>query len=78
MNQPTDIPAGKYFTIAQIAEMQNVIIRTVHQWIEKEWLIALQIPGLGYIINEDDLKKFLDMPRPQRGYPKGKPRKSIA
>jgi hypothetical protein len=75
MTEPTYIPEGKYFTIAQIAEMQGVIIRTVHQWIEKEWLTALQIPGLGYIIREGDLATFLAHPRPQRGYPKGKPRK---
>lgn len=75
MNEPVKIPEGKYYTVAQIAEMEQVIIRTVHQWIEKEWLSALQIPGLGYIIEERALADFLAKPRPQRGYPKGKPRK---
>jgi hypothetical protein len=75
MNEPVKIPEGKYYTVAQIAEMEQVIIRTVHQWIEKEWLPALQIPGLGYIIEERALADFLAKPRPQRGYPKGKPRK---
>jgi len=74
MHEPTDIAAGRYFTVAQVAEMQGVIIRTVHQWIEKDWLPALQLPGMGYIIREDDLNNFLARPRPQRGYPKGKPR----
>lgn len=75
MIELTTIPAGKYYTIAQIAEMQDVIGRTVQQWIDKGWLSALQIPGLGYIVNEDDLKKFLDQPRPRRGWAKGKLRK---
>jgi excisionase family DNA binding protein len=75
MTKPTEIPAANYYTIAQVAEMENVIIRTVHHWIEKGWLSAVQIPGLGYIVNETDLQTFLANPRPQRGYPKGKPRK---
>ncbi len=75
MTEPVTIPTGKYYTVAQIAEAQGVIIRTVHQWIEKGWLLALQIPGLGYIIEDRALADFLAKPRPQRGYPKGKPRK---
>jgi hypothetical protein len=71
----TYIPAGNYLTKKQIAEQCGVIHQTVHQWIEKGWLLALQIPGLGYIIEDRALADFLAKPRPQRGYPKGKPRK---
>ncbi len=71
----THIPEGNYLTKKEVAEQCNVIHQTVQQWIDKEWLPTIEIPGLGYIVNEADLKVFLSQPRPQRGYPKGKPRK---
>lgn len=75
MIEPTEIPAGKYYTVAQIAEMQDVMVRTVQQWIDKGWLAALRVAGLGYIIHEQDLKSFLAAPRPQRGPRTGSHRK---
>ena len=65
------IPDGNYLSKKQVAEQCDVIHQTVQQWIEKGWLHAIEIDGLGYIINEADLTAFLSKPRPKRGYPKG-------
>jgi excisionase family DNA binding protein len=70
----TYIPAGNYLTKKEIAERCEVIHQTVQQWISRGYLPALDIPGLGYIVNEADLIEFMKKDRP-RGYPKGKPRK---
>jgi excisionase family DNA binding protein len=70
----THIPEGNYLTKKQVAEQCGVIHQTVQQWFDKGWLPTIDIPGLGYIVNEADLIEFMKKDRP-RGYPKGKPRK---
>jgi excisionase family DNA binding protein len=37
---------GKFYTIAQIAELMDVSKRTVRRWVKKGWLIAHHIDGL--------------------------------
>ena len=69
------IPDGHYLTVAQIAEQYGVIRRTMQQWIDKSWLPAIDVPGLGQLVNVADLEKFDAQPR-QVGYPKGRPRKA--
>jgi excisionase family DNA binding protein len=58
MNDPTHIPEGAYLTKTQAAQLRGVTERTIQQWIDKGWLTAIQIPGLGYLINEKDLQAF--------------------
>jgi hypothetical protein len=74
MIEPTYIPEGKYFTKSQAALFCEVNPVRVQQWIARGQLTALQVPGMGYLIREQDLIAFLKLDRPT-GYPKGKPRK---
>lgn len=53
------IPRGKYFTIAQVAEIGNVKERTVSTWLKKGLLKGLDLPKLGQIVKEKDLEKYL-------------------
>jgi excisionase family DNA binding protein len=52
------IPEGTYLTKTEVAEQRGVIHQTVQQWIDKGWLPAIQIRGLGYIVNVKDLEGF--------------------
>lgn len=54
--------AGKFYTIAQIADLLEVSTRTVRRWIENELLIAHGIKGL-VRISEADFRMFLDAHR---------------
>ena len=54
------IPHGKYFTIAQVAEICGVNKKTISEWLKKGILIGLNLPGLGQIIEEKELKRYLD------------------
>lgn len=58
MSDPTHIPEGDYLTKAQAAQQRGVIHQTIQQWIDKGWLPAIQIPGLGYLINQKDIQAF--------------------
>ena len=67
------IPEGNYLTLIESAARAGVSRITVQKWIERGQLPAIDISGLGRIVNEKELTVFLDQDRP-RGYPKGKPR----
>ena len=56
---PTTIPKGRYFTIPQVAEMCNVTVRQIKKWIGTRDLEAVDLPGLGKIIEVGKLNKFL-------------------
>ena len=56
---PTTIPKGKYFTIPQAAEICNVTGRQIKKWIGTRDLEAVDLPGLGKIIEAGKLNKFL-------------------
>lgn len=54
------IPHGKYLTVAQVAEICGVKERTVSMWLKKGLLKALELPGLGKIVEEKDVEKYLE------------------
>ena len=56
---PITIPKGKYFTIPQAAEICNVTGRQIKKWIGTRDLEAVDLPGLGKIIEAGKLNKFL-------------------
>lgn len=66
---PTPIPAGKYVSKAQAAQLRGVSPITVQKWIEKGQLPTIQLEGMGHLIDHDKLMKF----EPERG---GRPKKS--
>ena len=70
----TYIPEGHYLTLKQVAANAGVTRITAQKWIERGLLNALKVKDLGYIIAEEEYKRFSQLERP-RGYPKGKPRK---
>ena len=57
---PTALPKGKYFTILQVAEICNTTGRHIKKWIRIKELEALDLPGLGMIIEVEKLNKFLN------------------
>ena len=65
-DQPLHIAEGRYFTKAQVAHRYGVIHQTVQQWLDKGWLPSLLIPGLGHVINAQDLEGFAPPARGRR------------
>ena len=57
---PTTIPKGRYFTIPQAAEICNVTVRQINKWIGTRDLEAVDLPGLGKIIEAGKLNKFVN------------------
>lgn len=57
-SQPIYIPEGHYYTKAQAAEHFAVLVGTVQQWIDKDWLPVIAVPGLGYLIDERTVLEF--------------------
>lgn len=57
---PTSIPRGRYFTVYQAAQICNVTSKQVRAWIRKGKLEALDLHGLGIIIEAGKLNVFLD------------------
>jgi hypothetical protein len=53
------IPNGKYLTIAQVAEICGMREKSVSAWLKKGLLKSLDLPGLGQIVEEKDLEKYL-------------------
>lgn len=55
-NQPTPfcIPEGTYYTLTQVAELLGVYPQTVLWWVNHGRLPAQRLPGLGYIVAEQD------------------------
>ncbi len=63
-NKPVNIPEGRYLTLAQVAQRRGVYPQTALYWVTRGWLPGIRIPGLGYIVDERDLKAFTP---PKRG-----------
>jgi len=64
-NNGISIPQGKYYTIAQIAEMCGVTARTVTTWVKKEKLHGIDLPGMGLIVEDKELLRFMKENRQQ-------------
>ncbi|MBI5965919.1 MAG: hypothetical protein HY863_20770 [Chloroflexi bacterium] len=56
---PTSIPRGNYFTVYQAAQICNVTSKQIRTWLRKGILEALDLPGLGIIIEAGKLNDFL-------------------
>lgn len=59
------IPQGRYYTIAQIAEMCGVTSRTVTTWVKNEKLHGIDLPGMGLIVDDKELARFMKKDRRQ-------------
>jgi hypothetical protein len=57
---PTALPKGEYFTIPQVGQICNVTVRQIKKWIRTGNLEAVDLPGLGKIIEAGKLNKFLN------------------
>jgi hypothetical protein len=56
---PTTLQKGEYFTIPQAAEACNMTSRQIRAWIRKGVLEAVELPGLGLIIEAETLAKLI-------------------
>lgn len=56
---PVSIPAGKYLTVAQIAEYCKVTVKKVNNWIDKEHIDFLELPQTGRFIRIEDVNILL-------------------
>lgn len=56
---PTFIPRGTYFTVHQAAQVCNATSKQVRAWIRKGKLEALDLSGIGIIIESEKLHQFL-------------------
>ncbi|MBE0669670.1 MAG: hypothetical protein IH588_03705 [Anaerolineales bacterium] len=57
---PTSIPRGSYFTVYQAAQVCKVTSKQIRAWIRMGKLEALDLPGLGIIIEAGKLNEFLE------------------
>ncbi len=55
---PTFIPRGKYFTVFQAAQICHATSKQIRTRIRKGKLEAFNLPGLGVIIESDELHQF--------------------
>ena len=56
---PISIPCGRYYTIHQAALICNATSKQIRAWIRKRKIDALDLPGLGIIIEAEELHPFL-------------------
>jgi hypothetical protein len=56
---PTSIPRGRYFTVYQAAQVCHATSKQIRAWIRMGKLEALDLPGLGIIIEAGKLTEFL-------------------
>ncbi len=64
-NNSISIPQGKYYTLAHVAEICGVTARTVTTWVKKEKLYGIDLPGMGLIIGDKELARFIKENRQQ-------------
>jgi len=72
---PTSIPRGNYFTVYQAAQVCHATSKQIRAWIRTDKLEALELPGLGMIIEAGKLTEFLhqirsiqNSPTPERSH----------
>ena len=56
---PIFISCGNYFTVHQAAQICHATSKQIRAWIRKGKLEALDLPGLGIIIQAEKLNEFL-------------------
>jgi len=57
--RPIFIPRGNYFTVYQAAQVCDATSKQIRAWIRKGELEAFDLPGLGLIVETEELNKFL-------------------
>ena len=55
---PLHITEGNYYSLSQVAELHQVYPQTALYWVKRGWLPAVRLPGLGYIVAEQDALAF--------------------
>jgi hypothetical protein len=55
----TTLPKGSYFTVSQAAQACDATSKQVRAWIRRGKLKAIELPGLGLIIEVGKLNEFL-------------------
>jgi hypothetical protein len=56
---PTTLPKGSYFTVSQAAQVCDAASKQIRAWIRRGKLEAIELPGLGLIIEAGKLNEFL-------------------
>jgi len=56
----TSIPHGNYFTVYQAAQVCHATSKQIRAWIRKGKLKAIDLPGLGILIETGKLNEFID------------------
>jgi hypothetical protein len=56
---PISIPRGNYFTVHQASQICHATSKQIRAWIRKGILEAIELPGLGLIIETGKLNEFL-------------------
>jgi hypothetical protein len=56
---PIFIPSGNYFTVYQVSQICHATSKQIRAWIRKGELEAFDLPGLGLIIETQELNEFL-------------------
>jgi len=57
---PISIPAGQYICIDQVAEICRTMPNGVKKWVEKGHLLPITIPGVGKLVELQELNRFLE------------------
>jgi hypothetical protein len=63
---PITIPRGNYFTVYQAAQICNTTSKQIRAWIRRGDLEAVELPGLGVIIEAEKLNQFLNEKMPAK------------
>jgi hypothetical protein len=61
---PISIPKGNYLTIQQIAEICNISVREITSWIQSGDIEAIDLPGIGKIVEMGKFTQFLNQRKP--------------
>lgn len=56
---PTFLPRGNYYTVPQAAQICNATSKQIRVWIRTRKLDALDLPGLGILIEAEKLHQFM-------------------
>jgi hypothetical protein len=72
---PTSIPRGSYFTVYQAAQICHATSKQIRAWIRNGKLEALNLPGLGIIIEagklnefKNHIRSFQNLPMPEKSH----------
>ena len=68
---PISLQKGEYFTSLQIAEICNVSMQRIKKWIQKGDIEAIDLPGMGQIVEMEKFTQFLNQRRPSGSHRTG-------